>query len=236
MSEELVIPEHLLIIDGREYRSGVPQLLWKVFEERKFRPEVILKRVNNTQIDYQIGWLWIERKSAEDFVASIMDDRLPNQLYKMSTGAKQTILLIEGNIEKAFLEHNLNLNYLTAIKSGIALKRSPEGEQGVITTLHTINKEESALALYFLWNSITKSQTLRFPELQPIKWSNADRAKLLIEQLPKIGPAKRDSLISIFPTFRDLVNASTDEMQQAEGIGQTIAKNLYTIFNENLQE
>ncbi len=225
--------------DSREGRSGIPTLIKETFEQHGIEDvDNIVVKVNNQKYDYLIGGLWVERIEAEDFLSKMQNNRLNNQMVEMSIATKYSLALIEGNVEHAALEHGINKNYVLATKAGIVIERSPEGLQGMVTTLQTQNKFDTAEIIYFLWNKIRQGKLLRFPRLTKLKWNNTDRANLVIDGLPNIGPERRKALFKEFKSLKGIINANiksmTNIMVNKRRLGHKTAENLHKIFNEEI--
>lgn len=71
-----------------------PKRIVKILQGYNYPVEVVPLEAS----DYIIGNVMIERKTASDFFLSIMQGRLWNQLYKMSTTGKKGFLVVIGPI------------------------------------------------------------------------------------------------------------------------------------------
>ena len=79
-----------MIVDSRETNSGIPALLR--------RAGVELEMQELAAGDYRIGQILIERKTAADLAASILDGRLFGQADALATACDQPLIFIEGDI------------------------------------------------------------------------------------------------------------------------------------------
>lgn len=79
-----------ILVDHRENPSGIPRLLVK--------ENVNIRLTTLTTGDYRINpGIIIERKSAEDFVQSLVSNRLFDQCARLTKSGLRPFLLIEGD-------------------------------------------------------------------------------------------------------------------------------------------
>ena len=57
-----------------------------------------------------------------------------------------------------------------------------------------------------------------------------EQQQFIIESLPNIGPVTAKKLLEKFGTVKAVLNASSDELQEVEGIGLKTAKNLVKVI------
>ena len=81
----------MITIDSRETRSSIPGLL-----NNLGIPTEIAEMAAG---DYRLGPFLVERKTANDLVASIMDGRLFEQAEAICLSAERPMLLIEGDLK-----------------------------------------------------------------------------------------------------------------------------------------
>ena len=113
----------IITADSRESRSGIALKLQNL-------PGVSLEQAELTSGDYLIGpGVAVERKAASDFVISLMEGRLFDQLARMAIEHERAIVLVEGNIyetRSAISPESLDgaLSYISLL-SGASLIHSP---------------------------------------------------------------------------------------------------------------
>ena len=157
--------------------------------------------------DYIINNIAIERKTASDFISSMISKRLQEQLNQIQQYEKK-LLILEGNINSQ--EHsNLNPN---AIKGQILAILTHYN----IPIIFTKNSEESADYLLLLakqqLNGIQESSLhSRKPE------SKAEQIQYIIESFPNIGPKNAKALLKKFGSIKNIINASAEELEKEIG-------------------
>jgi len=121
----------VIIVDDREKTASVMVALK--------RDGVIIEVKRLPAGDYQIGdRVLIERKTARDFVASILDGRLLQQVEQLASAAPRPILIVEGR--ELFGNSSIHPNALLGVLSTIACDYG-------IPLIHTSSDDETARIL-----------------------------------------------------------------------------------------
>jgi len=122
-------------VDMRERQSPVPGLLAAF-------PDVTLSFGALPSADYVLSEeVAVERKTASDFVASILDRRLFGQVTRMKILFPRALLIIEGNLTQ--VPHSIDME---AIRGALAFLVVREG----ITVLQVGDAVESAAMLHIM--------------------------------------------------------------------------------------
>ena len=186
------------------------------------------------------GGVVVERKSADDLEASILDGRYREQrtrllAYSVEKGAK-ALYIIEGDLDrlygrlqkKALLKHmtRLSLRYGVGILQTSCLNETAE----LLRILQEQYEEDK---------SVFQAQTLSYTDVvsSSRKTNRADNLfSLMIQQCPGVSGKVAAALVSHFQTFPRLFTA--DERMIAEvkngarRIGPVVAKRLYEVLHE----
>ncbi|RDD52380.1 hypothetical protein BA065_02015 [Nanoarchaeota archaeon NZ13-N] len=200
----------IIIADYKEKDSGVLQTL----AERD-----IIIRLENLEVgDYIIGDFVIERKTILDFISSIADGRLYDQLNKLRD--KNAILILEGEEEDIFITPELSPNYIRSLLLKIILEYR-------VPIIKTKNFIETSNYLYILAKSIYKKPLIP----QAVKEDDPDRIREnILKQIPGIGDTLARNLLERFKTIKNIVLAKKVEL--ANIIGESKADRLKKIFEE----
>ena len=122
----------LIRVDSREHQSPVPALLATF-------PDVTLSFAALPSADYLLSDdVAVERKTASDFVASILDRRLFGQTTRMKVLFPRAMLIIEGDLSQ--VPHSIDME---AIRGALAFLTVREG----ITVLQVNDATETAAML-----------------------------------------------------------------------------------------
>lgn len=185
--------------------------------------------------DYQVSdEVVIERKTAKDFVDSIIDKRLFKQARELSEEFKKPLLILEGDdIYNGMIHPN-------AVRGTIASIALDFG----ISIIPTRNSEDTAAMIKRI---AVREQTGDKPHIQirtdkkPVSlW---EQQLFIVESLPNIGPVNAKNLLQHFGSVLNVINASESELQEVEGIGQKTAKSIrkvveseYLYFQKEIKE
>lgn len=218
----------MIIIDSRELRSKIPELL-----QRYYIPTTSVSlEVFDYIISDGIHTLGVERKKADDYISSMIDGRLNNQLYQMSFNQPTSILIIEGNIRNELIDRNISRQQYYANIASIVGKRSPDGVSGVVSIYSVENEYDTALFLKYVHDIFIKEDgTVRLPKMVRAKFNPSKRLIYYMEGFPNIGEKTAHDLLSHFTTIKNVVNASVDQLMEVKGIGKKTAEKIYEIVN-----
>ncbi len=204
--------------DFREKHSGIPKSL----AERK--ADVTFS--NLTAGDYIINdQIIIERKTAEDFIQSIFDNRLFEQCSKLKKEQQRVLILLEGNPYET--RHEINtlavkgaiLSILTAWQIPMIITQNKENSIELIMMLgrQSLNENKFIKAFKGIKAKKKSSQKLRF-----------------LQGIPSTGPVISERLINNFGSIKSIVNAGTDELKKIKGIGKKNANRIFDFFNSQI--
>jgi len=157
--------------------------------------------------DYLIASTIIERKTINDFVSSMLNKRLIQQLKNMQK-YKNRILIIEGNPESLYQdrETKINPNSIRGFILSIITNYN-------INIIFTINHKDTADYLI----TLAKQQLKKRAELSMhsrIPKTIKEQKKYILEAFPDIGPKKSEILLKKFKTLNNVFNASEEDLQE----------------------
>lgn len=201
--------------DSREGNSKVIRHLTEMEMDVKVRPMAVA--------DYQVSDdVAIERKTAKDFVDSIMDKRLFKQATELREEFKNPLIILEGD---DFYNGFINPNAVRGSIASIALDFG-------ISIIPTRNAQDTAAMIKRI---AIREQTGEKPHIQtrtdkkPVNmW---EQQLFIVESLPNIGPVNAKKLLEHFGTVSKIINASENELMEVEGIGKKTAKNIRKVVD-----
>jgi ERCC4-type nuclease len=211
-------PKVLIFADAREFSSEVITGLEKY--------DCIVKQKVLAVGDYLLSdRACVERKTADDFVSSITDRRLFQQLTNLKNGFEKPILLIEGND----IYGRLHANAIQGALAAIALDFQ-------IPIIWSRNAEESASILYWLARreqfEDKREVTVRGEKKAE---TDAEKQEYIISGLPGISITRARALLKHFKTPSAVFSASAEELSAVEGLGPVTAKNVRAILDEKYE-
>lgn len=207
----------LIRVDQREVGSGVPESLATL--------DGVILRIEQLDVaDYVLSQrVAVERKSAADLAASILDRRLFAQVEQLKMAYEQVIYLIEG--ESLYEASHVHPNAMRGALSFLVIL------QGV-SLIRTESPQDSALFLATMARHAQHGLGYE-PSTHPKRRSLAPQLQLryLVEDLPGVGPKTAQALLERFGSLRNMFNASEEELYQVPGIGPKRARQLHDLFN-----
>lgn len=185
--------------------------------------------------DYQVSdEVVIERKTAKDFVDSIVDKRLFKQARSLMEEFKRPLIILEGD---DLYNGMINPNAIRGSIASIALDFG-------ISIIPTINAQDTAAMIKRI--AIREQSGEKTPiqirtDKKPVNlW---EQQLFIIESLPNIGPVNAKNLLEHFGTVANIINASESQLQEVEGIGKKTAANIrkvvdskYLYFQNEIKE
>lgn len=199
-----------IIVDERERKSGIPDLL------RAVGINIELKTLPIG--DYIVApETVVERKSIHDLVSSIFDGRLFDQCNRLKEHFQFPIILIEGNLDEISNITENPLIFYGAISS-IALDFK-------IPILPTPSADHTAKLLVSL---CSRKESATGPFLKKIKKSNDIQKQQLsvLSSLPGIGEKLALRLLKKFGSPLRIFSASSTELAKVDGLGLARAKKI----------
>lgn len=164
----------------------------------------------------------IERKTAKDFLISIIDGRLFNQLSNLKKYSTNPILLIEGNPYKT------GLNF-----ENMAIKGALISTQAIwyIPVIFSRSKEDT-VDIFMMISRQDESHSDVVPLRGGYRPKRLKSKQLyLLQGLPQVGPMLAKRLIEHFKSVSKIMNASIEELTEVEGIGMVSAEKIREVLN-----
>lgn len=164
-----------------------------------------------------------ERKSRDDFEASIIDGRLFEQLFRLSASYERILLIVEGDALHSRLSRPALLGAYSCALCDFGA-----------SIFFTKNKRATAQLL----SSIAKYEQIS--KKSPPRVHSRKKAltlqktqQALIEALPNTGPAMAHALLSYFKTPAKVLGASKEELLLVPRMGEKKAQLIKNILESN---
>lgn len=179
--------------------------------------EVMVKRLKVA--DYLIthsGYVVaVERKSAADYISSITDGRLFDQVHHLSKSYGLSFLCVIGKPD----HHRLKRESFIGSFLSIALKSNQR-----VIPLHLESEEDFCLILRSLNKQIEEGRLRTAPR---IKKARVEDNIAMLTAIPGIGEEKARRLLKKMGSIQNVVNASITDLTKIEGIGEKQANKIY---------
>ena len=186
-------PVHV-ILDDREHK------LKAIFDTKSDIISYELKRLDIADIIVS-SEVAIERKEGSDFISSIMDGRLFEQLLRLKDTYPYPILVLEGLNDKVIERTGMRISSVYGALSYVSYKLG-------ISVIPTRNLEDTAIVIERIaFREQVKDDMPVLSRRAPKTMSKNDRRIYLIEGLVDIGPKKAKLLIDTYKTPHKVLKA-----------------------------
>jgi DNA excision repair protein ERCC-4 len=204
-----------IVVDYREKASGLIDLLKN--------EDIHIQTRKISHGDYIINdSITIERKTSRDFLLSVIDGRLFNQLSNLKKHCPNPIVLIEGNPYQTDLDFDPN-----------AIKGALLSSQVIwyIPIVYSRSKEDSRDILLMIGK-----QDETHTDVVPLRDGYRpkglkSRQMYILQGLPKVGPRMANRLLKHFGSVSNVMNATTQDLMKVEGVGEVSAGKIRLVLD-----
>jgi Fanconi anemia group M protein len=163
----------------------------------------------------------IEKKTHSDFISSIIDGRIFDQVKNMKGNFEKPIVLIEG-----YSTREINENALRAALASLIVDYG-------ISLINTRNPLDTAKTIY--WIAKREQQEMKREVAFKVGKKPEDEKKLkefIISGIPGISTVLSKRLLEHFESVEKIFIASEDELKSVSGIGEKLAKKIRKVLTE----
>lgn len=161
----------------------------------------------------------VELKLVDDFVASIIDGRLLDQLKGLRRNFERPLLMIQGS-QDIYSVRNVHPNSIRgmlgtiAVSYGIPIIYTKDEKDTAALLLSIAKREQDETKKEFAPHADRKPMTLK------------EQQEYLVSCLPSVGPSLARELLKSFGSVAGVFAASEDELQKVQGVGPKIARGI----------
>ncbi|HVL49243.1 MAG TPA: DEAD/DEAH box helicase [Candidatus Thermoplasmatota archaeon] len=205
----------VVIADHREFASEVAKEL--------SRADVVVRPETLETADYVLSdRVGVERKTAEDYVGSLVDGRLFEQVRALRSAYPTPILVIEGDnilavrkVSPAAIHASL-ASILTDYRVTVLTTRDPRETADLLAALAKREqlREGRAVAIRHGKTAMSDDERLRF----------------IVEGLPNVSVVLARRLLEAFGTIEAIANAGVDDLARVQGIGRPTAEEIHRVL------
>ncbi|WP_340820281.1 DEAD/DEAH box helicase [Methanolobus sp. WCC4] len=210
-----------IVVDQREIRSSVARTL------DRNGMEIIVKTLEVG--DYILSdRIAVERKETQDFVSSLIEQKLFEQIANLSRAYEKPVLIIEG--DSLFNCRGMNPNAIHGAISSISLDFG-------VSIFYTRDAEDTASLLM----QIAKREQV--DEKREVNMHGRKAAAMLPEQqeyvvssISDIGPKAARNLLQHFGSVENVMKASYEELLEVSNIGPKTAAKIREIVGSEYRK
>lgn len=209
-----------IFVDSREIPSRIPEAL------RELGAEIATGNLETGDYVLEAN-LVVERKTAVDFVQSIIDGRYLNQANKMSLNFKKIVWLIDGDIFS--VRSKIHPDALDGALSYLAVVMGQ-------TVLWYKSPKRAAGILYRMAKHAQEGLGYEPPMRKGKVPAGIGQALFNLEGQSGCGPVAARNLLNHFRSVFRVNNASIEELCAVKGIGPKKAQSIYEGIHFELPE
>ncbi len=189
---------------------------------------VSVKTAQLVSADYILsGNLAVELKKIPDFVDSIIDGRLLEQLRELKKNFGKSVLVVEGE-EDMYAQRKIHPQAIRGMIASVVLDFG-------IPILYTQNPKETALMLAIMARrEQERGGEISLHERKPRTLE--EQQEYFISSLPMVGYKTAKILLEHFGSIQRLVNATEEELGTIGGVGVKMAQRLREVFETEYEK
>lgn len=192
-------PNNPIIIDTREKQSMIAANLIEQKAKISFEKLEIG--------DYLIGEMVVERKTITDFLSSMINKRLPEQLINLKKYEKR-ILIIEG-FDYNYSKFKIHENAIRGMFLSVVLDfKTP--------LIFTKNEEDTSKFLISLVKRLEKTKKENSIRHSKVSVNTEEQKYFVLEGFPGVGPTTAYNLLKNFGNLNSIFNASKEDLKKVK--------------------
>lgn len=169
----------------------------------------------------------VERKSASDFVDSLVDQRLFSQMPDLQQ-FENPVIIIEG--DDLYSHRQIHPNAIRGALASIAIDHGipilwTDNEENTADMLETLAKREQE----------ENDRTVSIRGTRSIK-SEKELQQFVVAGLPDVNTKLAERLLEELGSIQAVFTASNSELMEVEGIGEKTANNIRTLIQRDYNE
>jgi len=209
----------------------------KIFVDHREKGSSVVKELLEKNVDLKLekiesgdfilsNRVAVEYKNKFDFVDSIIDGRLLQQLKMLKRSYERPIVIVEG-IEDIYSLRKVHPNAIQGMLATIAISYG-------IPIMFTKNFRESSNIMAIIAKREQEESGKDFtPHSEKRVSSLKEQQEYLVSALPGIGITLAKPLLEKFKTIKKLINASVDSLKKVDLIGEKKAKAIKDVVEKN---
>jgi ERCC4-type nuclease len=209
----------MIITDDRE-----PEEICSLLKEHKQKRLMLGDYIINNAVI-------IERKTASDFVNSLVSGHLKSQVYRLTKAYTNPVLALVGNYYFE-AQGRISRHALIAQLASLTARRNVEGARGRVSLITFETNYDFALYLNYLDKKTIDNKPFTDPDIDEIDKNDIEALKnAMLCLVPDLGNVLSKNVLQNFGSIRNVANASIKELTKVDGLGLKRAKTIFMVFN-----
>ncbi|MDP2750832.1 MAG: ERCC4 domain-containing protein, partial [Nanoarchaeota archaeon] len=212
----------------------------KIFADHREKSSNVLKELYNNDVEITLQQLQIgdyvlsdrvcvELKIVPDFVDSIIDGRLLQQIKELKRNFERPVVVVEGDGD-IYSQRNIHPNAIRGMLATIAVSYG-------IPMIFTKTSKDTAAMLLIIAKREQEEKCGSF-SLHGEKKTNSlkDQQEFVVSALPGIGLETAKALLKNFGTVKAIFNADEKELKEVDNIGKKKANIIKDVVDSEYKE
>jgi Fanconi anemia group M protein len=211
--DEFTVQGPGITIDDRETSSKVVEVL------SEMGATIRLERLAHG--DYAIGdRILIERKTARDFIDTLIDRDLLGQIKEMAEAVTRPVIVIEGG--DLYSQRDIHPNAVRGVLAALTLDLG-------VSLLFTRDEQDTAQMLFVLAKREESARGERKIHPHKSHRSLREEQEYIVSAFPEIGLKNARILLSHFGSVQAIANATLTELLAIKGIGEKTGQKIFDL-------
>jgi len=207
----------------------------KIFADHREKGSGVIKGLLDLDVDLKLEQLGnadyvlssrcgVEFKTVSDFVESIIDGRLLEQIKYLKKDFEKPLIIIEG-AEDIYSIRKVHKNAIQGMLATIAISYG-------IPIIQTKTQSETASLLFNIARREQDKITKEFdPHSERKPLTLKEQQEYIVSSFPGIGPTLSKPLLKKFKTIKKIVNAKKEQLEKVEKIGSKKAEDIRKVLD-----
>ncbi|MEM2121602.1 MAG: DEAD/DEAH box helicase [Candidatus Woesearchaeota archaeon] len=206
----------IIIVDHREKNSRI------IKELIDLGLKIELKSLETA--DYVLSdRVGVEVKTTYDFIDSIIDGRLLDQIKSLRENYERPLIVIEG-VEDIYSIRQVHKNAINGMIATIIINYG-------IPIIWTKNSKETAELLFTIAKKEQEQRQSSFDFHSKKPLTLKEQQEYIVSSFPGIGSSLAKPLLKKFGTIKNIVNATEEELKKVDLIGDKKAKQIRRVLD-----
>ena len=168
----------------------------------------------------------VEYKTVVDFVNSIVDGRLLQQIKGLKRNFERPVVVIEGT-EDVYSVRKVHPNAIRGMLATITISYG-------IPVLYTKNFRETAALLSIIAKREQEGKSKEFSMHGDKKpWTLKEQQEYIVSSLPSVGPSLAKELLRNLGSVKNIINSDEEGLKKIDKVGEKIAKNIKDVVEKD---
>ncbi|MFC1741867.1 DEAD/DEAH box helicase [Nanoarchaeota archaeon] len=171
----------------------------------------------------------VEYKKVPDFVDSIVDGRLLEQIKNLRHSFDRPMVIVEGD-EDLYSQRNVHPNAIRGMLSTIMVS------YGIPVVQTKTASETASLMAVIAKREQDPEQKTFSPHGSRKPMTLHEQQEYIVSALPGVGPLLSKPLLEMFGSVKEVLNASCEELKLVDKIGEKKAREIQRVLTEKYEK